>query len=502
MAHIAAEKSVVKVLGEYIRPNYTRPWMRNHKLTGNGSGFCIAVDIAKTRAKSAAKQKKKFILTNSHCVLDAIRVFVHRAGVARNAPAKVVYIVEECDLAILEVDEAFLKDVPPLSIGGMPKKLTKVYVLGYPLGGMNMSVTRGAVNRIQIVPYLGFVHGIAIQVDAPINFGNSGGPAVDADGKVVGVAFSGEDDSRTQNMGYLIPTMIVKYVIDKFKSGLPHRGLADLAIRTQAPTNAAMRKRYRLKDNDPGLIVVASQLPNIKEHDVLVSVDGITIDSDGTILLKELFDMDTNEVAPWGTITSLRKEGDVVNVGLIRDKKHIIVEVPVRIRKWSVPYFNYQSPNSYYVLGGFVFVTFSYMYFNERRHAGDNVQHLFCLLYDAQGRDSDRQYVVLSEMLETPLTEGYRCSNHVVQQINGRGFKSLAEFRSIAEEILASKKGYIELEVATEGGPTKVIIEVADVLENQDQILADNGIRSSYVADTGANTNTSHQNVNTYETWP
>lgn len=498
MAYLAAEKSVVKVIADFVYPNYTRPWMRNERAAGSGSGFCISLDVAKlggatsknskTSSKSSTQpakpstqtkssQAKKYILTNAHCVLDAIRIFIHRAGIAQNMPAKVVYIVEECDLAILETDDAFIKDMPALTFGGMPKKLSKVYVMGYPLGGMNMSLTKGAVNRIQIVPYLGFIKGIAIQVDAPINFGNSGGPAVDADGKVVGIAFYGEDDSKTQNMGYLIPTLIVNYVLDKFTAGLQHRGLADLAIRTQTANNAAMRKRYNLKDSDPGLVIVESHIPEIKENDVLISVDGITIDSDGTILLKDLISMDTNEVVPWGTITGLRKEGDTVKVGLIRDKKAITVEAPVRVRKWGVPYFNYQSPNEYYMLGGLVFVTFSYMYFNERRAAGDSVQHLYCILYDSQGRDSDRQYVIISEALDTPLTEGYHHVNHVVQKINGKSFKSLGEFRKIATEIAETKKGYIELEVLAEGGASRIVLDVAEVVEQQDQILADNGMR-------------------------
>lgn len=500
MAHLAAEKSVVKVIADFVYPNYTRPWMRNERAAGSGSGFCIALEVAKlggatpknsktsTKAHnkspkpSKSSKAKKYILTNAHCVLDAIRIFIHRAGIAQNMPAKVVYIVEECDLAILETDDAFLKDMPALTFGGMPKKLSKVYVMGYPLGGMNMSLTKGAVNRIQIVPYLGFIKGIAIQVDAPINFGNSGGPAVDADGKVVGIAFYGEDDSKTQNMGYLIPTMIVNYVLDKFEAGIPHRGLTDIAIRKQHVVNRAMRKRYNLKDSDPGLVVIDSHIPEIKEDDVLLSIDGITIDSDGTILLKDLISMDTNEVVPWETIVGLRKEGDTVTVGLIRDKKALTVEAPVRVRKWGVPCFNYQSPNEYYMIGGLVFVTFSYMYFNERRTAGDSIQHLYCVLYDSMGNDSDRQYVVISDAFDTPLTEGYKWLNHIVQKINGKSFKSLNEFRKIADELLISKKGYIELEISTEGGRSKMILDVADVVAQQDQILADNGMRVSKVA--------------------
>lgn len=87
-----------------------------------------------------------------------------------------------CDLAILRTDATFAPSLgfaDPLSI----REGQTVYALGHPLG-FGFTVSRGVVSSCHRV-----VNGIShVQTDAPLNPGNSGGPIVNADGEVIGVA--------------------------------------------------------------------------------------------------------------------------------------------------------------------------------------------------------------------------------------------------------------------------------------------------------------------------
>src|SRR5690606_23070094 len=96
----------------------------------------------------------------------------------------------DCDLALLQVeDEGFFDDVPPADIGELPALRDKVSVVGFPIGGEEISITEGVVSRIEVQRYNHSQrHLLAVTVDAAINQGNSGGP-VFKNGKVAGIAF-------------------------------------------------------------------------------------------------------------------------------------------------------------------------------------------------------------------------------------------------------------------------------------------------------------------------
>nr|XP_016437824.1 PREDICTED: protease Do-like 2, chloroplastic isoform X2 [Nicotiana tabacum] len=97
----------------------------------------------------------------------------------------------ECDIALLSVESKdFWEGAEPLCFGHLPHLQDAVTVVGYPLGGDTISVTKGVVSRIEVTSY---AHGsselLGIQIDAAINPGNSGGPAFNDDGECIGVAF-------------------------------------------------------------------------------------------------------------------------------------------------------------------------------------------------------------------------------------------------------------------------------------------------------------------------
>jgi Trypsin-like serine proteases, typically periplasmic, contain C-terminal PDZ domain len=84
-------------------------------------------------------------------------------------------------------DETFFNTRTPLPLGDLPKPEDKVSLYGYPIGGNKLSITAGIISRIE---YQTYAHsGLtfqAIQVDAAVNSGSVGSPAL-VDGKVIGI---------------------------------------------------------------------------------------------------------------------------------------------------------------------------------------------------------------------------------------------------------------------------------------------------------------------------
>ena len=124
----------------------------------------------------------------------------------------------------------FFEGVTPIPVGDLPSLSDRVSVLGYPVGGDRLSITEGIVSRIEMSQYAQSQRRLlAVQIDAAINAGNSGGPVV-ADGKIVGVAFQGYDEG--QNIGYMIGAPVVQHFLTDMENGT-FDGFPDLGITTQ-----------------------------------------------------------------------------------------------------------------------------------------------------------------------------------------------------------------------------------------------------------------------------
>ena len=133
-------------------------------------------------------------------------------GSARKLKCSVAFASAERDLALLEViDDAM--SPPVLNFAqSLPELYSAVAVVGYPLGGDNICVTRGVVSRLDAMAYGGEGRGerlLVVQIDAGVNSGTSGGPALDERGHVAGVAFSSYAGSA-DNIGYLVPASVVE----------------------------------------------------------------------------------------------------------------------------------------------------------------------------------------------------------------------------------------------------------------------------------------------------
>lgn len=167
------------------------------------SVFTIISSTGRGSAWVAGKEDgRSLLVTNSHVVGSDARpgttVTVIREEL--RVEGEVVRTDEERDLAVVAVEE----DLQPLSVAEeAPQVGEPVFVVGSPLG-LEQSVVNGIVSAFRDEH---------IQISAPLNPGNSGGPVVNAAGELIGVAVLKVGDQQTQAIGLAIPAAEVCTII-------------------------------------------------------------------------------------------------------------------------------------------------------------------------------------------------------------------------------------------------------------------------------------------------
>ena len=308
---VEIRKSLVRITATSQEPDYKVPWNPGSMSVGVGAGFVIDGDR---------------IMTNAHVVSNARFIVVEKEDDPQHYPATVQFIGHDCDLAVLRVlDKSFFQNTRSLGLGGIPAIESPVSVYGYPIGGERLSVTRGIISRIDFQTYThsGIDSHLAVQIDAAINPGNSGGPVMQ-DGKVVGVAFQGYSGDVAQNVGYMIPTPVIRRFLKDISNG-HYDGYVDLSLTYFKLVNPAERHALGLPDNEQGVMVssvssAGSSFGVLQQGDVLLTIDNLPIASDGFVQLD-------GERVEMPEIVERKFKGDKVKCEIWRDKTKRTVEM-------------------------------------------------------------------------------------------------------------------------------------------------------------------------------
>ncbi|MBB3229046.1 serine peptidase DegS [Luteibacter sp. Sphag1AF] len=154
-----------------------------------------------------------YVLTNNHVIANAddIQVLLYDGRVAK---ATIVGSDEETDLAVLRVDAGNLPAIPMSEEGVKPRVGDVVLAIGNPFG-IGQTVTMGIVSAIGRQLNLSSLENF-IQTDAAINFGNSGGALVNANGELVGINTSLIGQAvGAEGIGFAIPVSSAREVLDQ-----------------------------------------------------------------------------------------------------------------------------------------------------------------------------------------------------------------------------------------------------------------------------------------------
>lgn len=292
-------------------PMFSQP-VPKQTVEARGSGFIISPD--------------GYLVTNNHVVKDAKKITVSLDD-GTKYPAKVIGRDSKTDLALLKIqsDKPFSFIQLGDSNGVEPGEWVIAVGDPYGLGG---TVTAGIVsarNRdIGDGPYDSF-----IQVDAPINRGNSGGPLFSQDGKVIGVNTAILSPSGGSiGIGFAIPSNMVKNIISQLeKNGHVIRGYLGVAAQAITPSMVkALKITAPAHGGMPDGALVASISPGspaakggLNVGDVILSLDGNIIASPRELAVK------VAGVAP----------GTIVNLKIVREG--VVKELQVKIANLNEP---------------------------------------------------------------------------------------------------------------------------------------------------------------------
>jgi len=163
------------------------------------------------------------ILTNAHVVADGSKVRVVLDGQTEPVDAKVLGVDPGNDLALIKVDKSGL---PVMTFADSDKVQVgqPVVAMGYALDlEGDVSVTSGIISALNrsMVTDEGALDGL-LQTDAAISSGNSGGPLVDASGKMIGINTAvarGDATNAANNIGFAISTKEINRLLDRLKTG-------------------------------------------------------------------------------------------------------------------------------------------------------------------------------------------------------------------------------------------------------------------------------------------
>lgn len=409
------KESIVKIYTVSKIPSYTTPWNSSIRRS-HGSGSII---------------EGNRILTNAHVVANETFIEIKRHGDTKKYEAEVEFISHQSDLALLKLkDETFFKGTIPIEFDGLPKFEQEVAVYGFPVGGDSLSVSRGIVSRIEHKRY---AHSreiyLSIQVDAAINPGSSGGPAI-SNGKIVGVVM--QQLTRSQSIGYIVPVEIVKHFLEDVKDG-KYDGFSHLGITTQTMENSSLRDVYNMDENTTGVLVIdISQKSNVyqklKEHDILLNLDGHDINNDGTV------EYVNNKFTAYKYYIDQKQIGESVSFGVLRGGKKLEIDVVlnnVADDNLLVDTLAHDKIPRYLVYGGYVFSPLTRNLLVGNRSTLLRLREAATKWATAEKEEA----VILLKVLASEANRGdHKYSLWMVDKVNSRKFKNFAEFIQIIRD--------------------------------------------------------------------
>ena len=457
-------KSVIKITVIAQKADYAVPWNPGRMDRKTGTGFIISDNR---------------ILTNAHIASNARFIAVEKEGDARKYEARVRFVAHDCDLAMLEVpDRTFFNDTVPLSIGGVPTLNSVVAVLGYPIGGRRLSVTRGVVSRVdyQVYSHSMLDQHLAIQIDAAINPGNSGGPVFQGN-TVVGVAFQGYRGDVAQNVGFMIPVPVINRFMKDVEDGRYDR-YVDLGIRYFPLLNGAHRRAVGLGPEDSGVMLThvysAGPCNGILEvGDILLAIDGLPIFSDGYVQMD-------GERLHMAEVVERKYKGDSVRLTILRQNTTRDVEValsspwPFVMQTWR-----HDVRPRFVAFGGLVFQPLSRAFIKETNLRDIDVLYRFTYYLDNELYLETPEIIVLSKILPDPINiYMHRFVNSIILEINGRKIRVLED----VSEAFKKPAEYYVIRLLGKGRP--LVLERKAVEEARTRILRRYGVLSEeYLGD-------------------
>lgn len=241
---------------------------------GSGSGIIISED--------------GYILTNNHVISsesssyysisEATGITVNLYNDDETYEAKVIGTDAYTDLAVLKIEKTGLT---PATLGNSDTVEVGEFTMaiGNPLG-MDYSVTTGVVSAVNREVQSDGTTYVAIQTDAAINSGNSGGALVNANGEVIGINTLKLSGSGIEGIGFAIPisstTSIIDQLIEHSTVKRPYIGISGSEIDERLSTRYGIPQGVYIEEVEAGS---PAEKAGLKTSDIITKIEGKEVKS-------------------------------------------------------------------------------------------------------------------------------------------------------------------------------------------------------------------------------
>lgn len=443
-------ESVVRIYATTQDPDYDSPWQARVPSSSTGSGVVIG---------------DRRILTGAHVVANSTFLQVQKISDPDKAVAQVVSVCHDCDLALLEVEDPdFMEGVEPAEIGELPNLRDRVAVVGFPVGGDEVSITEGVVSRIEVQRYSHSQrHLLAVTVDAAINQGNSGGPVFSRHGRVVGIAFQKLDGA--ENIGEMVPPPIIRNFLASVAAGERLVRIPAIGIATQGMENPTLRRRIGLAPDDSGVLVLnvehgSSASKVLRRGDAILEIEGHRIANNSTVPFLGRYR------TRYDVLLGIKRVGETMSMVVFSDGERRRIELELRPPAYLVPRSLYDVEPVYFVYGGLVFQTLTRDFLATWDSWWDKAPKEFLHYYYSGIRSAERhEVVILTQILADQLNIGYEhLYSEAVRSVDGAPVLDMADFVAKIE----AASGLVEIRMSSDG---VIVLDTAQVAEAHQRIL-------------------------------
>jgi len=437
--------SLVRVRASIQPYDQFRPWQKKSPYGLNGTGVVLP----------GGK-----VLATAALVANRTEVGLEKPGSAEKCAAEVEAIDYEANLALLQpTDKNFLKGFAGVVLGPALRAGDKTEVWQLERNGEMLrnqaEILSAGVGRYPSDEAGFLLYGV--RVSLPKRDDSYTLPLM-KDGQLAGMMMGYDRDSQE---GTAIPIPMIEHFLKDAADG-KYEGFPTLGVSWSTLRDPNLREEV-MAPKSGGLLLTrvnprgTAGKAGLKEGDVLLSVDGFKLDEDGNYR-----DPLYGPTAVGNLIRTKPTVGSVARFRISRNGKEMDLTGTYDRKareEVSIPTLQFDQAPKYLVVGGMVFQELTGVYLQEwgdkwSERAPQRLVEYFTFQQEKRP-DPDKKVVFLSQVLPSPITLGYQqLSGLVLEKMNGREIKNLAELASAVDKI---SSGDIVFEFRDE--PGKLILQ-------------------------------------------
>jgi hypothetical protein len=454
--------SLVRIRASIQPYDQFRPWQKKSPYGLNGTGVVLP----------GGK-----VLATAALVANRTEVGLEKPGSAEKCAAEVEAIDYEANLALLQpTDKNFLKGFSGVVLGPALRAGDKTEVWQLERNGEMLrnqaEILSAGVGRYPSDEAGFLLYGV--RVSLPKRDDSYTLPLM-KDGQLAGMMMGYDRDSQE---GTAIPIPMIEHFLKDAADG-KYEGFPTLGVSWSTLRDPNLREEV-MAPKSGGLLLTrvnprgTAGRAGLKEGDVLLSVDGFKLDEDGNYR-----DSLYGPTAVGNLIRTKPTVGSVARFRISRNGKEMDLTGTYDRKareEVAIPTLQFDQAPKYLVVGGMVFQELTGVYLQEwgdkwSERAPQRLVEYFSFQQEKR-TDPDKKVVFLSQVLPSPITLGYQqLSGLVLEKMNGREIKNLAELAKAVDEI---SSGDIVFEFRDE--PGKLILQADGLPGISEKIGKDYGL--------------------------